>query len=149
MEFKLKDFKHFTPVQIRFNDVDALGHVNNAVAQEYFDLGRSGYLRDTLGDLLGKEGQHMVIVSFKTDFHKQIMPDDAIKVLTCVYKLGNKSLRMMQWLVKEGEEHPLVSCDSVMAGFFRPDESGMVLPDAWRNRFNEIECGRLTPEINQ
>ncbi|WP_052345512.1 acyl-CoA thioesterase [Alkaliflexus imshenetskii] len=149
MEFKIEDFKHITPVQIRFNDVDALGHVNNAVAQEYFDLGRSGYLRDSLGTLLGKDGQHLVIVSFKTDFHRQIMPDDAIEVLTCVYKLGNKSLRMIQWIVKMGDAFPLVSSDSVMAGFYIPDESGMVLPDEWRNRFNQMEDGRLTPEINR
>ena len=149
MELKIQDLKHITPIQIRFNDVDALGHVNNAVTQEYFDLGRSKYLRDTLSTLLGKEGQHLVIVSIKTDFHKQIMPDDIIAVCTSVYKLGNKSLRMMQWILKEGEESPLVTCDSVMAGFYRPKESGMVLPDEWRNRINQQEGGRLIPDTYQ
>ena len=32
---------HTLPIQIRFNDVDQMGHVNNAVIMEYFDIGKS------------------------------------------------------------------------------------------------------------
>ncbi len=34
---------HTTPVQVRFNDVDQMGHVNNAVIMEYFDLGKEAF----------------------------------------------------------------------------------------------------------
>ena len=33
-------FFHKTPIQIRFNDVDVVGHVNNSVYQNYFDAAR-------------------------------------------------------------------------------------------------------------
>ena len=33
-------FKCTTPLQLRFNDVDALGHVNNSVYFQFFDQGR-------------------------------------------------------------------------------------------------------------
>ena len=32
----LEDFYHVTGIQIRFNDADGFGHVNNTIIQEYF-----------------------------------------------------------------------------------------------------------------
>ena len=46
MEDSNRSFKHFSPVHIRFNDIDILGHVNNAVQQYYFDIARLDYFRD-------------------------------------------------------------------------------------------------------
>ena len=34
-------FKHSVPVQLRFNDADALGHVNNSVYFTFYDLGKT------------------------------------------------------------------------------------------------------------
>ena len=36
-------FRHSIPVQMRFNDIDVLGHVNNSVFFTYYDLGKSAY----------------------------------------------------------------------------------------------------------
>ena len=38
-------FKCSTPLQLRFNDVDALGHVNNSVYFQFFDLGKTQYFK--------------------------------------------------------------------------------------------------------
>ena len=37
-------------IQIRWRDLDALGHVNNAVYLSYFELARLAYVRAVLGD---------------------------------------------------------------------------------------------------
>ena len=34
------EFNHQQEIQIRFNDVDVIGHVNNAVQLSYFDIDR-------------------------------------------------------------------------------------------------------------
>ena len=36
-------FKRSTQVQLRFNDIDALGHVNNSVYFQFFDLAKTEY----------------------------------------------------------------------------------------------------------
>ena len=146
MEHHLFDFHHRLFIQIRFNDVDGFGHINNAIYQEYFDLGRVDYIEKTLGPLFGAEDQHLVVVSNKTDFTRPLYLKDEIEVFTRIYRLGNKSLRMIQWLVKKGEETPRVTCDSVMVGFITTKEKGMVLPEVWRQRFNVFEKGRLIPD---
>ena len=36
-------FKHLTDIQIRFNDIDMLGHLNNTMYFSYFDIGKADY----------------------------------------------------------------------------------------------------------
>lgn len=142
---ELEDFYHVTGIQIRFNDADGFGHVNNTIIQEYFDIGRVHYLKDALGgDKLWKDGRHLLIVSNKTDFYKQTMPDDSIHVYTMVSKIGTKSISMVQWLVRDGETQPTATCESVMAGFNKETQTGMVIPEDWREAFNRMEKGSLS-----
>lgn len=145
MELKNDVFNHAVPLQIRFNDIDRLGHVNNAVVQEFFDLGRISYFNDTLGSLLGEDGQQLVIVSYKTDFYRQIMPDDKMEVRTKIYKLGNKSIRMWQWIAVVGEGSPKAINESVLSGFYTGTDKSMVIPEEWRQIFNEFENRTLIP----
>ena len=42
-------FKHVLPVQIRFNDVDQYGHMNNSSYFSLYDLAKTSYLRDVFG----------------------------------------------------------------------------------------------------
>jgi acyl-CoA thioester hydrolase len=50
-------FRLIIPIEVRFSDLDALGHVNNATYFSYFEIARIGYLRAvsekpvTLGDM--------------------------------------------------------------------------------------------------
>ena len=55
---ELTDFKHKTRIQIRFKDIDKLGHVNNANHITYLELARVNYLNDVFKQLIdwSKEG---------------------------------------------------------------------------------------------
>lgn len=149
MEHRLSDFNLQLPIQVRFNDIDGFGHINNAVYQEYFDLGRVHYFNLVLGENWSSKDESLVVVSNKTDFAKPLYLRDELTVYTRVYKIGVKSLRMIQWLVKNGEAFPRVVCDSVMAGFILSKEKGMVIPEEWRQLFNHFEKGNLIQDINQ
>ena len=37
-------FKRSLPIQLRFNDVDGFGHINNNAYFAYYDLGKEDYL---------------------------------------------------------------------------------------------------------
>lgn len=37
-------FRHRIPLQIRFNDIDLLGHVNNTVYFSFYDTGKARYM---------------------------------------------------------------------------------------------------------
>ena len=47
------EFRYRHPIEIRYNDTDALGHVNNAVYFSYFEMARSGYYLAVAGHPFG------------------------------------------------------------------------------------------------
>ena len=72
---------HKTDIQIRFNDVDQMGHVNNAVIMEYLDLGKDEFFSShgvppTKGDFT------VMVVHYDVDFKAQIHYHDRIHVTT-------------------------------------------------------------------
>jgi acyl-CoA thioester hydrolase len=47
------DFRYQHPIEIRYGDTDALGHVNNATYFSYFEMARGGYYRAVVGHPFG------------------------------------------------------------------------------------------------
>jgi acyl-CoA thioester hydrolase len=43
------DFRYEHPIEVRFVDTDAFGHVNNAVYLSYFEAARAGYYAEVAG----------------------------------------------------------------------------------------------------
>ena len=118
---------HTTPIQIRFNDVDQMGHVNNAVIMEYFDLGKDAFfsahgLPPTKGDFT------VMVVHYEVDFRAQIRYHDRIEVTTEVEKIGNKSLTVLQRVVNCDSGATCVECRTVMAGYRRSTSTSEVIP---------------------
>jgi acyl-CoA thioester hydrolase len=48
------EFRYRHPIEIRYGDTDALGHVNNAVYLSYFEAARGGYYRAVVGHPFGR-----------------------------------------------------------------------------------------------
>ena len=46
-------FRYRHPIEIRYNDTDALGHVNNATYFSYFEMARIGYYTEVVGHAFG------------------------------------------------------------------------------------------------
>ena len=94
-----------------------LGHINNTVLIQYFDLGKMRYFEDILGKNFTQKGFSAVIVNINCDFFAPAFIDDDLEVRTATVAMGDKSLTLEQRIVdsKTGE----VKCASrtVMAGF--------------------------------
>lgn len=39
----MSNYRHHQPIQLRFNDIDMLGHVNNTLYFEYMDMAKTRY----------------------------------------------------------------------------------------------------------
>lgn len=132
-------FRFVLPVQIRFNDIDGFGHVNNATFQEYFDLGRVHYFKAAFnGNLFTKE-MALLIASIKTDFLLPVHLHDQIEVRTRVHEIGTKSLKMLQHVVDTKTGVVKATCLSVMVCFRTADNQSEVIPQAWRDKFVAME----------
>lgn len=139
----LSIFHHRNPVQIRFNDLDMLGHVNNAEYFTYMDLAKTRYFETALGPHLewGKIG--VAIVNINCDFIAQTFFDDAIEVLTAVTHIGEKSIRLEQVVIGVTDRKIRVRCTTIMAGFDMKTLKSMPIRDEWRHDFERFEGKEL------
>ena len=122
----MEEFVHRLPLQLRFNDVDIMGHVNNAVIMEFFDYGKMKYF-DNAGVYVEKEPITLVIVHYEVDFVGQILRGDMPEVWTKVVRFGNKSLEVLQYIVCNGE--PKAICKTVMSGYNREKQMSETIPE--------------------
>lgn len=122
---------HTTPIQIRFNDVDQMGHVNNAVIMEYLDLGKDAFFSGH-GLSPTKSDFTVMVVHYDVDFKAQIHYHDKIHVETSIERFGTKSLTMLQRVVNSETGTVCVECRTVMAGYRRSTSSSEVIPDEVR-----------------
>ena len=80
-------------IDVRFRDIDALGHVNNAVYATYVEQARTRYFRDVLDIDISQSAN--VLASLSIDFRRPIeLPDDDVTVTVELADLGRSSATM-------------------------------------------------------
>ncbi|GAB4288748.1 MAG: thioesterase family protein [Marinilabiliales bacterium] len=119
-------------VQIRFNDIDIAGHVNNAVHLYYYDYGRVQYCNKVFNNDTNWKEKGLAIVHIEIDYLSPIYLNDDISVITKIVKIGNKSLKMKQHIEnnKTGIIHS--KCDTVLVGFNYITQESFELPENWK-----------------
>lgn len=135
--------KHRMPVQIRFNDIDLMGHVYNAKYQEFFDLARLAYFDEVLGDLISWDNKSLIIASVKVDFIEPTFLNDTIEVETHILSLGEKSLQMFQQLYKNEKANSACVCTTIMVAYNMKERFSESIPDKWKARIQKHE-----PKLN-
>lgn len=112
-----KPFRHKLAVQLRFNDIDMFGHVNNSVYLQFFDLGKLRYFEAALGKDFMNSGLAVVIVNINCDFFAPAFIQELLEVLTQTVHLGEKSLTLEQRIVNSATGDVKCMARTVMAGF--------------------------------
>ncbi len=90
------------PVEVRFRDLDPLGHVNNAVYLSYMELARVRYFQRIVPDWL-EEG-HFVVARMEVDYLKPILLGQEVRVGVRAVALGRSSFRMEHRVEADGQE---------------------------------------------
>lgn len=98
-------YRHRIPVQMRFNDIDIFGHLNNSVYLQFMDLGKAEYFRQFMpGGRLDAESLGLVIANVNIDFVAPALLNESLEVLTAVASIGCKSLVLDQRVVESGTD---------------------------------------------
>ena len=91
-------YRHIVPLQIRFNDVDKFGHVNNTIYFQFYDTAKTDYIATVCKDV-DWERQAIVVVKIEADFISQIKGNNHIAGRTRITKIGNKSFHLEQDII--------------------------------------------------
>lgn len=139
-------FKHITPIQLRFNDFDALGHVNNSVYFSFYDLGKTSYFANVLSKLEVAKEVGVVIGHIEVSFLLPVYPGENVAVQTAVVEIGNKSFKLLQHLVDLDTNEIKCICNTVMVCFDAKTKTTRQISDEWRKAMADFE---MNPELNK
>lgn len=126
-------FKSVVPIQVRFSDIDMMGHVSNIVYQSYYDAGKVHYFDRVLPDM-DYINVGLVGASVKIDYLKPIYMRSRIYVESHVVRVGSKSITMNQSLVDEETGEVLSTCSVVLVCFDVKQQISMTIPERWKQR---------------
>ncbi len=132
-------FRHRLPVQLRFNDVDMFGHVNNTVYLQFFDLGKLRYFEEVLGADFDKSGLAVVVVNINCDFFEPSFLKEGLEVMTQTVHIGDKSITLEQRVVTRDTGAVKCLCRTVMAGFDPTTLQSAPIPDRHRSAIEAYE----------
>jgi acyl-CoA thioester hydrolase len=130
-------FRHRTRVEVRFRDIDAFGHVNNAVVSSYVEQARVRYLADVLAvDPVGR--MPLILAMIKIDYLSPIFFEDAVEVGSRVDWVGTSSIAMSH-LMMAAEGRDLARSSSVLVTYDYEQARPMAVPDDWRQTLTAHE----------
>jgi len=132
-------FYHQTNIQIRFNDIDIMSHVNNSVYQNYFDMARMEYFEKVFEQKMNWKEKALVLAKITIEYSNPIFLDENIQVLSKVYKMGNKSLQMKQEIINAESQEIKSTNDAILVAFDSQENNAIVLPINWRNKISAFE----------
>lgn len=139
MEIKPETFKTTLPIQIRFGDIDAMGHINNNIYFSYFDLGKTSYFEKICPTAISWTDGLIVVAHIEVDFFSPIYYKESIVVDTKIIRLGEKSGTVMQQIRNVKSNEIKCRCTSVFVAYDANTQSSIPIPDSWREVISKYE----------
>lgn len=97
--FTLEGYHYKTQIPIRFADIDAFGHVNNAIYLTYFEIARSIYWKEVVKWNWNSIG--IIVRRSEIEYLKPIVLEDEIYAYVRTSRIGNSSFDIEYILVKK------------------------------------------------
>lgn len=136
------DFRHRIDLQIRFNDIDILGHLNNTVYFSLYDTGKAYYLEAVNQGRMNWQRVESVIANINCQFIQPIFFGEPIEICTRCLHLGEKSMTLEQMLVNKDTQQVKSVCHTIMVAINPDTKQSVELPDKWRNGITLYEQGK-------
>lgn len=132
-------FRHRADVQLRFNDVDVLGHVNNTVYFSFYDTGKALYFTAARGELMDWRRVDRVIADVHCAYLAPIVFGEDIEVLTRCEGVGHKSFTLLQMLREKRTGEIKSVCRTVMVSIDPDTKQSVPVSAEVRRAFGAFE----------
>lgn len=139
IDLSLFRFSH--PVEIRFADLDSMGHVNNATYFTYMEMARLLYVRGVLGWMGGRDLQGAILARIDCDYRTPLLLGDPIRVYARVSRIGSKSFDFEHVIIRESDQTEAARGTGVLVAYDYTREQSIPVPDEWREKMIAFEPG--------
>lgn len=134
----LSIFTNRLPIQIRFSDVDVVGHVNNIVYFAFYDTGKAAFMTELLGRKISWDKVDTVVANVDCAFISPILYGENIEVLTTCTSIHDKSFKLLQMLRNVDTEEVKSVCETVMVSFDPSTQKSAPLSEEWREKLSSF-----------
>lgn len=131
-------FTNKLPIQVRFSDVDVVGHVNNIIYFAYYDTGKAAFMTDLLGRKVSWDEVDTVVANVDCAFISPIFYGENIEVLTTCIGIHDKSFRLLQMLWNSDTKEVKSVCETVMVSFDPKTQKSAPLSEEWHEKLSMI-----------
>ncbi len=146
MTMDIEKFKHCISIKVRFCDLDAMGHVNNAAYLSYLEEARLAYYNQVLQMDTNNLEFDAVVARIEIDYIDQIRLGDKVEVYTRTGKIGNKSSDVEHLIVVAGEKGRKVAARAMtkLVSFDYRKNKTIPVPEDKRLIIERFESGVIT-----
>ena len=89
-------------IQPRFGDADMLGHINNTVLPQWFEVARDPFFRIFAPNLIVDENFPLIMAHTDFDFLDELFFQQMVEIRTWVSRIGTKSFTAYHEAWQEG-----------------------------------------------
>ncbi len=135
-------FRFHTPMTIRFADLDALGHVNNAKYLTYIETARMGYVA-AVCKLENPLDVGMILAKITVEYKLPLTLGDSIDLYTRCVRIGNKSFDLETVILLGSNETVSIAASGqqVMVAYDYTRQQPIPVPADWRARMLAYDPG--------
>ncbi len=137
----IKLFKHRIKIKVRFSDLDAMRHVNNATYLSYLEEARISYFADVLQRTRNDLNFGAVVARIEIDYLQPLIFGEEIAVLSRVSMLGNKSSEVRHLIVvyRGGAEVIAASAVTKLVSYDYKTLKSAAIPDDVKKKIKDFE----------
>ena len=117
--------------RVRFRDLDAMGHVNNALFLTYIESARVAFLQD-LGAAPTLEDMSIIVARIEIDFRAPVGFGEDVDISVRASRFGGKSFDLDYELRVGGAV--VAEAKSVLVAYDYGTGQAIELPDEWREK---------------
>lgn len=128
----LSEFRHSIDLQIRFNDIDILGHLNNTVYFSFFDTGKAYFFESIMKSRMDWQRVESVIANIDCAYVSPVYFGDSIEVRTRCTGIYDKSFKILQVIVDKNSGELKAAAETIMVSFNPDTKQSMEIPALWR-----------------
>ncbi len=136
----MEGFRHVVPITVRFRDIDAMGHVNNAVFFTYMETARVDYMRTVVFDIKGRNLTQvgLILAKISCQFKAPIYYGQLVEVGTRGVEMRNSSFIIEHRIEADGQLAALA--EGVVVHYDYQSAKSVRIPDEIRARVEAFEA---------
>jgi len=120
--------------RVRFRDLDAMGHVNNAVFLTYIESARFAFLEHV--GATTRESMPIIVARVEIDFKAPVRLGQEVDVSVRASRFGTKSFDLDYELRVEGDV--VAAAKSVQVAYDYSRREAVALPAEWRDKLTAV-----------